>query len=74
MATPEEISKINFIPMCDSYRVCSAYENETVKLDNDAMTELELVFKIQDLLDDYGYSLGTAMEDGLPVLELTKQS
>ena len=60
--------------MCNSCKVCSAYEDEQVKLDNDGMTELELVFKIQDLLDVYGYNLGTSMEDGLPVLELTKQS
>lgn len=58
--------------MCDSCKVCNAYEDEQVKIDNDYMVEMELIFKIQDLLDDYGYSLGTAIEDGIPVLELTK--
>ena len=60
--------------MCDSCKVCSAYPDEQVKLDNDAMIELELIFKIQDLLDEYGYNLDATLRDGLPDLELTKKT
>jgi len=52
--------------------VSNAYPDEQEKLDDDFEVELELVMKMRDLLDLYGYSIDAVLEDGLPAIRLVK--
>ena len=54
--------------------VKNIYKDEQEKIDNDTQVELELSFKLQELLDRYGYDLIAEMEDGLPAVKLIKLS
>lgn len=48
------------------------YEDEQKKLDNLVREELELVFRIQNLLSDYGYKMEPALVNGVPEIKLSK--
>ena len=50
--------------------VKSAYQEEQVKIDNEAQVQIELSLKMMDLLDDYGYNLVPVLKGGLPDIEL----
>jgi len=54
--------------------VKNIYKDEQEKIDNDTQVEIELSFKLQELLDRYGYDLIAEMEDGLPAVKLIKLS
>lgn len=48
------------------------YEDEQKKLDATEMVEMTLAFKINELLDQYGYFLGIDMVNGVPKVALIK--
>lgn len=52
----------------------NAYKDEQKKIDDDFNTELELSFKIQELLERYGYFMEAELKSGVPVVQLTKLS
>lgn len=48
------------------------YQDEQEKIDSELKKELELNFKMADLLGRYGYKMEAVLEDGLPVIRFTK--
>lgn len=58
--------------MCDTCKVRSAYPDEQEKIDDRFKIELELAFKLSDLLERYGYDLEAKLVDGLPEIQLIK--
>lgn len=48
------------------------YEDEQKKLDDSVRTEMELTFRINDLLHDYGYVMEPALVNGVPEIKFTK--
>jgi len=61
--------KYNLNPMSKTKNI---YPDEQKKLDLQEENEMELMLKVMDLLDDYGYELTSVLEDGVPVLKLSQ--
>ena len=62
--------------MCDTCKgdgpVRNAYKDEQEKIDDRFKIELELSFKLSDLLERYGYDLEARLVGGLPEIQLVK--
>lgn len=62
--------------MCDTFKgdgpVRNAYKDEQEKIDDRFKIELELSFKLSDLLERYGYDLEARLVGGLPEIQLVK--
>ena len=60
--------------MQDTERVQNIYPDEQVKLDDAMKAELELSFKISNLLSEYGYAMEPTLVNGLPEIKFVKTS
>ena len=52
--------------------VRNIYEDEQKKLDDDLRAEVELTFRINNLLQEYGYVMEPALVDGVPEIKFSK--
>ena len=53
-------------------KVSNAYGEKKTNVDE--KNKLQIWFKILDVLDDYGYGLEASIKDGVPYLNLTKDT
>ena len=57
-----------------SEQVTSAYQDEKETIDIEAKKRIELAYKIQSILDDYGYDLVAKEKNGVASITFVKRS
>lgn len=53
-------------------QVKNIYEDEKQKIEQEIKAEVELSFKVNELLKDYGYKMEAVLKNGLPDIQFTR--